>query len=73
MASSAQAVGRAVGPMLGASVASAWGMSNAFLVTAGVFGGIAVLVATTIHPEPRPVETPEAVQVTPRVAEQAHT
>ena len=59
MASSAQAGGRALGPMLGASVASTWGMHSAFLVTAGIFSAISVLVATMVHPESRPAEYPQ--------------
>jgi len=73
MASSAQAGGRALGPMLGASVASAWGMRSAFLVTAGIFGAISALVATMVHPEPRPAETPEMGQAAPAAVERART
>ncbi len=46
---SAQAGGRAVGPMVGAGVSNAWGMSSAFLVTAAIFGAMATLVATLVR------------------------
>ena len=46
---SAQAGGRAVGPIVGAGVSNAWGMSSAFLVTAAIFGAMATLVATLVR------------------------
>lgn len=46
---SAQAGGRAVGPMVGAGVSNAWGMSSAFLVTAAIFGAMATLVVTLVR------------------------
>jgi len=79
MASSAQAGGRALGPILGASVANAWGMNSAFLVTAGVFGAISVLVATMVHPESRQAEYLQsgdaivAAHVAPETVERART
>ena len=42
---SAQAGGRAAGPVLGAAVSNTWGMSSTFLVTAGLFGALSALVA----------------------------
>jgi len=46
---SAQAGGRAVGPLVGAGVSNTWGMSSAFLVTAAIFGAMATLVATLVR------------------------
>jgi DHA1 family multidrug resistance protein-like MFS transporter len=58
---SAQAGGRAVGPMLGAAVSNAWGMSSAFLVTAGIFGAMSALVATFVRvPESTAEQEPTA-------------
>jgi DHA1 family multidrug resistance protein-like MFS transporter len=51
---SAQAGGRAIGPMLGAAVSNSWGMPSAFLVTASVFGAMSALVAGFVRvPEKR--------------------
>ncbi|MFO7696682.1 MAG: MFS transporter [Anaerolineae bacterium] len=59
---SAQAGGRAVGPMLGAAVSNAWGMSSAFLVTAGIFGAMSALVATFVRvPESSAEREPDAI------------
>jgi DHA1 family multidrug resistance protein-like MFS transporter len=60
MSHSAQAGGRAVGPMLGAGVSALWGMSSAFLVTSAIFGAIATLVATLVRVPERPAN-PEPV------------
>ena len=49
-ASGTQAGARAVGPAVGAAAAHAWGMPSAFLVTASVFGLMAVLVAALVPP-----------------------
>jgi DHA1 family multidrug resistance protein-like MFS transporter len=58
---SAQAGGRAVGPMLGAAVSNAWGMSSAFLVTAGIFGALSALVAGFVRvPESTGEQDPAA-------------
>ena len=46
---SAGAAGRALGPTLGAVVSNAWGMGSAFLVTAGVFGVMAAMVAAMVR------------------------
>jgi DHA1 family multidrug resistance protein-like MFS transporter len=60
---SAGAAGRAVGPTLGAAVSGLWGMSSAFLVTAGVFGVMAAMVAALVR---EPAKAPEAaVEVEP--------
>ncbi|NLD71304.1 MAG: multidrug efflux MFS transporter [Chloroflexi bacterium] len=65
---SAGAAGRALGPTLGASVSSIWGMGSAFYVTAGVFGVMAAMVAALVRvaapaeaeaeAEPSPAEPP---------------
>lgn len=46
---SAQAGGRAVGPMVGAAVSNTWGMASTFLATAGIFGVMALLVGALVH------------------------
>ncbi len=59
---SAGAAGRALGPTVGAAVSNAWGMSSAFLVTAGVFGVMAAMVATMVR---APGSAPQPEQVRP--------
>jgi len=56
---SAGAAGRAVGPTLGAAVSGLWGMGSAFLVTAGVFGVMAAMVAALVR-VPAHAVAPEA-------------
>lgn len=46
---SAQAGGRAIGPLVGASVANTWGMASTFLATASIFGIMSLLVGTFVH------------------------
>jgi FtsH-binding integral membrane protein len=47
--------------MLGAAVSNAWGMSSAFLVTAGIFGAMSALVATFVRvPESTAEQEPTA-------------
>jgi len=50
LASSARAGGRAIGPLLGAASAHAWGMSKVFLVAAGVYGTMAMMVGALVRP-----------------------
>jgi MFS transporter, DHA1 family, multidrug resistance protein len=52
LATSVQSGGGALGPVVGATVANAWGMPSVFLVTAATFGVVAALVATMVHPRP---------------------
>ena len=49
LSTSIQAGGRALGPALGAGVANLWGMSSVFLVTGGIFGVMALLVAGIVR------------------------
>jgi DHA1 family multidrug resistance protein-like MFS transporter len=49
IASSAQAGGRSVGPVVGAASANAWGLSSAYWVTASVFSVIAMMVAVLVR------------------------
>lgn len=63
-AHSAQAGGRAVGPMVGAMVSNTYGMPSSFLTTAGVFGVMSLLVAAFVRvrvapPEEEPVVAAE--------------
>jgi DHA1 family multidrug resistance protein-like MFS transporter len=46
---SAQAGGRAVGPMVGAAVSNTWGMSSTFLATASIFAVMSALVAAFVR------------------------
>jgi DHA1 family multidrug resistance protein-like MFS transporter len=48
ISNSVRAGGRAIGPLLGAAVASAWGMPSVFLMTAGIYLLIAVAVAILV-------------------------
>jgi MFS transporter, DHA1 family, multidrug resistance protein len=57
LVSSASSGVGAVGPMLGATVASAWGMASTFWVTAGLFALIAALVGGLVHEQPQAVAT----------------
>ncbi len=56
LSASAQAGGRAVGPLAGAAVAGIWGMASAFWVTAALLGSTAALVGGLVrapaHPDP---------------------
>jgi DHA1 family multidrug resistance protein-like MFS transporter len=52
ISNSIRAGGRAVGPLLGAAVAGAWGMPSVFLVTAGIYLLIAAAVAVLVKPRP---------------------
>jgi MFS transporter, DHA1 family, multidrug resistance protein len=58
LAASSQSGGRALGPMLGAGVANAWGMASTFWVTAGIFGAISALVAILVRVQPVPTAEP---------------
>ena len=49
LATSIQAGGRSAAPLVGAGVASMWGMSQVFLVTAGIFAMVATLVGTMVR------------------------
>jgi MFS transporter, DHA1 family, multidrug resistance protein len=80
LASGAQSGGMALGPALGAAVANQWGMGSAFLVTAGVFVLISLLVVGYVRtdsemPEATPVEGVEveypAVVAEPATAPEA--
>ena len=55
LSTSIQAGGRSAAPLIGAGVANVWGMSQVFLVTAGIFAMVSVLVGTMVH-TPRPRE-----------------
>jgi len=60
LASGAQSGGRALGPVLGAGVSSAWGMPSAFLVNGGLYGLLTLAVALVVHVRPAlPVEATE--------------
>ncbi len=61
---SAQAGGRALGPAVGAATANAWGMASAFLVTASVFGIMALLVGLFVRVAPTPEEKSETIPAT---------
>ncbi len=54
LAASAQAGGRALGPMLGAGVANTWGLASSFWVTAGIFGLISAMIAGFVKAQPQP-------------------
>lgn len=56
---SAQAGGRALGPALGAAVANTWGMASSFLVTAGIFGVMSLLVGLFVRVRATPVNEEE--------------
>lgn len=73
LSSSMQAGGRALGPLLGAGVAQAWGMAQSFLVTAGVFGLIAVLVGTLVPAKPVAQVAATAVATTQTPPERSAT
>lgn len=60
-AHSAQAGGRAVGPLVGASVSNTWGMPSTFLTTAGIFGIMSMLVAAFVHVAGSATDESEAV------------
>jgi MFS transporter, DHA1 family, multidrug resistance protein len=63
---SAQAGGRAVGPMLGAAVSNTWGMASTFLVTAGIFGIMSLLVGAFVRVGVAATEELEAEGATAR-------
>jgi len=52
LSTSVQSGGSAVGPVVGAAAANAWGMSSVFLITAGTFGVVAAMVAGLVRPRP---------------------
>ena len=52
LSNSIQAGGRAIGPMIGASVARGWGMSQVFMVTSGIFALITLSVGVFLRREP---------------------
>ena len=55
LGSSARAAGRAIGPLVGAASANLWGMPSVFLVTAGVYGLMALTVGVLVRPRLKPV------------------
>ncbi len=55
LAASARAGGRAIGPLVGAASANAWGMPSVFLVTAGAYGLMALMVSVLVRPQAEPV------------------
>ena len=57
LASSARAGGRAIGPLVGAASANLWGMPSVFLVTAGVYGLMSLIVSVVVRPRAEPVST----------------
>jgi len=59
VSTSVQAAARAVGPALGAGVANLWGLSSVFLVSAGMFAVIALLVAVVTQTALRVAAEPE--------------
>ncbi len=61
---SAQAGGRALGPAVGAAVANTWGMASSFLLTAGIFGVMSLLVGLFVRVNAQPVEEEEPAPVT---------
>lgn len=66
---SAQAIGRALGPTVGAAVAGLWGMARAFWVPAIVFGLIAWMLTILVPAEqPTPTTPPEGEEPSGRVA-----
>ena len=74
LASGVQSGGRAMGPMIGAGVANAWGMSRVFLVTAGVYAMISVMVGTLVRAEPaRFASSAEEAPVSPASRAEAPT
>ena len=54
---SADAIGRGVGPMLGAAVAASMGLRAAFIAAAALFGLVGVMVALLIREQPRADES----------------
>jgi len=48
VSNSANAAGRAIGPMLGASVATSWGLRSPFVAAAAVFGLVSVWVIAVV-------------------------
>jgi len=49
VAESARAGGRALGPLVGAAGANTWGMGSVFLLTGGVYGLMAIMVAALVR------------------------
>jgi len=56
LVTSAQAGGRALGPLVGAGASNSWGMRSAFWVTASVFGLISALVGGFVREQQVPEE-----------------
>jgi len=56
LVTSAQAGGRALGPVVGAGASNSWGMRSAFWVTASVFALISVLVGGFVREQRAPEE-----------------
>ncbi|HHX64410.1 MAG TPA: multidrug efflux MFS transporter [Chloroflexi bacterium] len=64
-----QAGGRAIAPIAGAAVASSFGMSRVFLMTAGLFGVITVLVGSMVRVPARSYDLPEGEALAPESKE----
>lgn len=56
MSNSANAAGRAIGPMLGAAVATSWGLRAPFWTGAAVFGLVSIWVMSVVGRKGRPHE-----------------
>ena len=54
VSNSANAAGRAIGPMLGASVATSWGLRSPFVAAAAVFGLVSIWVVTVVGKKREP-------------------
>jgi len=68
LSASVQAGGRAVGPVAGAAVASAWGMTSVFLVTGAIFGLSSAMIGALVH---TPAAAEEEEATTPAQVEHA--
>jgi len=58
ISNSVNAVGRSLGPMLGALLATAWGLRAAFLAGTGLFVLVTVWVAATVKVQPPEADSP---------------
>jgi len=54
LGASARAAGRAVGPLVGAASANLWGMPSVFLVTAGAYALMSLMVSVLVRPQAEP-------------------
>ena len=73
LANSVQAGARAAGPVIGAGVANAWGLSSVFLVTGGVFAIISAMVGALVGAPGRIAATsgPASISASKRAREPA--